>query len=189
VEIVIPLLMGLSLAATAGLRAFLPLLGLALAAHFGLVHLNGRFAWLQSGAALVVLAIAAVAEMLADKIPVVDHALDALQTVVRPMAGVVAVAGTQAHMDPLMAGVMGLVLGAPLAGSVHVAKGGVRLASTAATAGFANPLLSLAEDVVTAALAFLSLFAPVIAFLVVLLMIFFGLRLWYRARQRRAKAA
>ncbi|HEX5322856.1 MAG TPA: DUF4126 domain-containing protein, partial [Capsulimonadaceae bacterium] len=129
-DFVLPLLMGLSLASAAGLRAFLPLLALAVAAHFGFVHLNGRFLWLQSSGALIALGAAAVVEILADKVPVLDHALDALQTVVRPAAGVLAVASTQSHMDPMMAGVLGLILGAPLAGTVHVAKGSARLAST-----------------------------------------------------------
>ena len=181
-EIVPQLLLGLSLASAAGLRAFLPLLVLALAAHFRVVHLNGQFGWLQSGTALVVLSIAAVTEVLADKIPVVDHALDAVQTLVRPAAGALAMASTQSHFDPVMAGVLGLIIGAPLAGTLHAAKGGTRLASTATTAGLANPFLSLAEDVTSAALSVLAVFVPYLAALMALLVFYGGWRVWKSIR-------
>lgn len=184
-DVIVPLFMGLSLASVAGLRAFLPLLALAFAAHFGLIHLNGHFAWLQSDTALFVLCVAAIVELIGDKIPVVDHALDALQTIVRPAAGVLAVASTQSHMDPVMAGVLGLVLGAPLAGTVHVAKGGLRLTSSATTMGFANPLLSFAEDGIATALTLVSLFAPVVSFVIVAAVIYFVVSFWLRTRRRQ----
>lgn len=183
-EIVMQLLLGLSLASAAGLRAFLPLLALALASRFGLTHVGGQFAWLHSNASLAVLSVATVAELLADKVPVVDHALDALQSVVRPAAGALAVAGTQAHLDPMTAAVLGLILGAPLAGSFHLAKGGARLASTATTAGLANPLLSLAEDATSLVLSALAIFLPALAFVLVLVMLYFGWRVWSRVRRR-----
>lgn len=184
-EIVQQLFLGLSLASAAGLRAFLPLLGLAVAAHFGYVHLNGQFAWLHSTAALVVLAIATVAEALADKVPLVDHALDLLQTVIRPAAGALAVAGTQQHLDPVTAAILGLILGAPLAGGLHLAKGGVRLASTATTAGLANPFLSFTEDGTALGLTLVALIVPVLGFLLALALVILTWHLWHRFRRSR----
>lgn len=181
------LLLGLSLASAAGLRAFLPLLVLAAAAHFGVVHLNGQFAWLGSGTALIVLGVAAAAEVLADKIPVVDHALDAVQTLVRPAAGALAMASTQSHFDPVTAGVLGLIMGAPLAGTLHAAKGGTRLASTATTAGMANPFLSLAEDAASAGLSVLAVFVPYLAALFVLVLFYGAWRAWKTLRGLRPK--
>ncbi len=183
-----PLLLGLSLASATGLRAFLPLLALCIAARYHVVPLNGQFAWLHSDTALIVLSVAAVTEVLADKVPLIDHALDAVQTVIRPLAGALAVASTQAHFDPVTAGVLGLVLGAPLAGGVHVVKGGTRLASTATTAGLANPFLSLAEDGVSLALSVLALFAPALAFLLVVIMLAVAWRVWRRVRRRKKEA-
>ncbi len=179
------LFLGLSLASAAGLRAFLPLLVLAVAAHFHVIPLNGEFAWLQSWTALVILAVAAVTEFVADKIPVVDHALDTLQTLVRPVAGGLAMAGTQTHFDPVTAGILGLILGAPIAGSLHAAKGGTRLASTAATAGMANPFLSLAEDAAALGLSVLAVFLPVFAGLLSLLLLYGLWRLWQKMRRRK----
>jgi uncharacterized membrane protein len=179
--------LGLALASAAGLRAFLPLLGLSLATHFGYVHLNEHFAWLGSGKALIVLAVAAVAEMLADKVPVVDHALDLLQTVIRPAAGALAMAGTQQHLDPMVGAVLGLILGGSLAGGLHAAKGGVRLASTVTTAGLANPLLSLAEDGTSLGLTVLALVSPLLGFLLALLIVFGAWQGWRRLSRRRAQ--
>lgn len=180
-----PLLLGLSLASAAGLRAFLPLLVLAVAGRFHIVHLGGEFGWLQSWTALIALSVAAVGESLADKVPVVDHALDAVQTLVRPAAGALAVAGTQSHLDPVTAGVLGLILGAPLAGGLNAAKTGSRLASTAATAGFANPVLSLAEDITALGQSLLGVFVPALGAVFALLLFYGVWRLWRRIRRGR----
>ena len=78
---------GILLAATAGLRAFLPLLGLGLAARFLDWPIAESMQWLSTNAALVGLAVAALVEIAADKIPAVDHVLDAVHTVVGPLTG------------------------------------------------------------------------------------------------------
>src|SRR4051794_40442153 len=84
-------LLGLGLAASSGLNTFLPLLLLAGAAHFGYFDaqhlLNGNFAWVSGDTALITLAVATAIEIIGDKIPVVDHALDVIGTAVRPLVG------------------------------------------------------------------------------------------------------
>jgi uncharacterized membrane protein len=178
------LLLGLSLASAAGLRAFLPLLLLSLMARFGHLPLNEHFAWVGSNAALAVLSIATVVELLSDKVPVVDHALDAVQTVVRPLAGALAVASSQSHMDPTMAAVLALLLGAPTAGGIHFAKGSARLMSTAGTAGLANPFISIGEDFLALALSALGIFIPFVGFAISLIFAYLAYRGW-RAWQKR----
>jgi hypothetical protein len=171
------LLLGLGLAAASGLRTFLPLLLAAGAARLGLfgVELNGALAWLQSDAALAALAFAATAEFLGDKVPVVDHALDALGTVVRPLAGALAAASVFAGVDPVVAGVAGLIVGAPTALAVHGAKAGTRVAGNAATVGVAAPVLSFAEDALAVLMTALALMAPL---LVPVLLLALSLLLW-----------
>ena len=118
----------------------------------------------------------------------VDHALDLVQTVVRPAAGALAMAGTQQHLDPRPAAVLGLILGGSLAGGLHAAKGGIRLASTVTTAGLANPLLSLAEDGTSLGLTVLALVSPLLGFLLALLIVFLAWQGWRRlSRRRRAQ--
>ena len=139
--------MGLGLAACAGLRAFLPLLVVGLAGRLELVPLSESFAWLATGPALVVLSVAVVAELLADKVPVVDHALDALGTLVKPVAGTLVAASVLTDLPPLPTAVLALCTGGAVSAGVHLTKAKVRLLSTAATAGIGNPLLSVLEDV------------------------------------------
>ena len=181
------LFLGLALASAAGLRAFLPLLLLALMARFAHFPLNEHFAWLATTPALVVLSVATAAEMLADKVPVVDHVLDALQTVVRPAAGALAVAGTQsANMDPTTTAVMAIILGAPVAGGIHLIKGGTRLASTAGTAGLANPFISVVEDVLALLLSLLGIFVPVLGAFLALVFVAAAYRALRIRRKTRA---
>jgi len=156
------LFLGLALASAAGLRAFLPLLVLGLMARFAHFPLNEHFAWLAGTPALVILSVATIVEILGDKFPVVDHALDTMQTFVRPVAGALMVAGTQSEsLDPTTLGVLAIVLGSPLAAGIHVIKGGARLVSTATTAGLANPVISIAEDIFALTLSLLAIFVPI----------------------------
>lgn len=166
--------LGLGLAASCGLNTFLPLLMLASAAKFHLfgVQLNGSFAWLGSDVALAVLALATVAEMAADKIPTVDHALDMVGTVARPAAGALAAASVLHGSDPATAAVLGLIIGAPAAFGFHAAKAGTRAASTATTLGIANPLLSVAEDTIAIILVLVSLLTPLLVPVILLIALF-----------------
>jgi len=144
--IVSQVVMGVGLAACAGLRAFLPLLVVGIAGRADVIPLSGPFEWLSSTAALVVFGVAVVTEMLADKVPVVDSALDVLQTFVKPVAGTVLVAAVVTELSPLQATVLGIVTGGVVSGSVQALKAKTRLLSTVSTAGIANPVLSTGED-------------------------------------------
>src|SRR5262245_53096003 len=88
--LVLALASGVAVSAACGLRAFLPLLALGLAARFAHLRLHPGVEWLASDPALVCFGFAALLEILGDKIPIVDHALDAVGTVVRPAAAWVA---------------------------------------------------------------------------------------------------
>ena len=180
-------LLGLGLAAATGLKTFLPLLMLSAAARFHLfgIELSGAFAWLQSDAALVALAVAALAEFLADKIPVVDHALSAFGTVARPAAGALAAAAAFSGLDPAMAAVLGLIVGAPTALAFNTAQAGARLTSTATTGGLANPAVSFAEDVLAFVTAALAMAAPILVPLLLALMLFTA---WGLLRQLRRRS-
>lgn len=153
---------GVVIAATCGLRAFLPLLALGLAARFFSVPLHEGARWLANDAALVALGLATVLEIAGDKIPVVDHVLDTIGLVVRPLAGAfgsfAVLQGMPAPWGPILAVVLGgLALG------VQGIKATTRIGSSAATLGTANPAVSVAEDVAAVFGVILALLAPVIA--------------------------
>ena len=139
--LIVQIAMGLSLAACAGLRAFLPLFVVGVAGKFDLLPLLRSFEWLESWPALTVFGVAVVAELLGDKFPVIDNALDAIQIFVKPVAGVILMTCVLTELSPLQAAVLGLIAGSTAAGVVHVTKAKLRLASTATTAGIGNPFL------------------------------------------------
>jgi len=183
------LALALVLAAVAGLRAWLPLLVAGGLSRLGVADLGASFTWLGSGPALAVLGGATVIEIVGDKIPVVDHFLDAIGTVIRPLAGALAAAAAlvQIH-DPLIALVIGIVVGAPVALAPHVAKSTLRGVSTGTTAGFANPLLSVIEDGVAFFIALLAFLLPVLALLMVVGCVWLAWR-WLRKVRRRSLAS
>lgn len=179
------LMMGVGLAASAGLRAFLPLLVVGIAGRLELVELGERFGWMASTPALTVFAVAVVAEILGDKFPVVDHVLDVGGTVARPIAGALVAAAPITTLEPLTAVVIGVILGGAVAGSVHTAKSSARLLSTGTTAGIANPLLSVGEDAASLGGAVISLVLPVVTFTLAIGALFVLFRM---TRRRRAQA-
>jgi hypothetical protein len=178
--------LGLGLAAAAGLRTFLPLLILAGAARlhlFGLT-LNPQAGWLASTPMLVGLCVATAAELVADQIPLIDHALAAVGTVTRPLAGALAAGAVFHQLDPAMAALAGLVIGAPTALAFHGVQSSTRLVSTATSAGVTNPIVSLVEDVASGLLAVAAIAVPVIAALVVAALLLVGLRIRRGLRRR-----
>lgn len=181
------LAMGFGLAATVGLRAFLPLFAAGMLARFGYVDLGKSFEWMSSVPALVVFGSAVVFEVLADKVPVLDHALHAVESFVKPVAGTLVAASLFTNLDPVFAVTLGLIGGGTIAGAVHVAKGTTRLASTAVTGGLGTPFLSLFDDVLAIGGIVLAVLAPIIAALIVLVLIVGGARLLFK--HRRAVAA
>ena len=186
-DVVSTLGLAIALAACAGLRAWLPLLMAGGLARAGMLDLGESFRFLSSNKALALFAVATVLEILGDKVPVVDHALDALSTVLRPAAGAMLAASIFGRIvDPLQAVALGLAIGAPTALVPHAGKAALRGISTTFTAGLANPLLSLVEDAATIVLFALAVVVP-LAVAVALTLV--GILLLRRSRTRHRVAA
>jgi hypothetical protein len=187
---ILPIILGVSLGASTGLHTTLPLLLAATAAHFGWGNfaMRGDFAWLSSDTALIVLLVAAILETIGDKVPAVDHVLDAIGTIARPLAATLAAAAVFGHGDRTTAAIVGLIVGAPAAFGVHAAKAGLRVGSTATTLGCANPFISLAEDIFSAMLSLIAIFAPLIALFVLVILAWVCARLIRRKTPSRAPA-
>lgn len=157
------------LSASAGLNAYIPLLLVGLLAKYtDLIHLNQPWDTLANPWIILLLCILVIIEMLADKLPAINHLNDLVQTLIRPAAGAIAFAAS-AHVVTDISPVLALAAGLLVAGTVHVAKAGaVRPMVTATTGGAGNIPVSIAEDVVSTVLSILAIIMP---FLVGTLMI------------------
>ena len=176
-------LTGVGLSGAAGLNAWLPAFAGALLTRLGVVDLGGPFEQLSETPALVVLGVLTVADFVGDKIPAVDHVLHTAGGVVAPLSGTVLFTGeTDADLW------ISLLAGGSTAGGVHALRAAVRPLSTATTAGFGNPVLSLIEDAGSATLTLFAFVAPVLAVLALLGLVAVGLALWRRRRRRRRSA-
>ncbi len=170
--------LAIALAACAGLRTFLPLFLAGALSRAGWLTLGPSFQFLSSNRALILFGVASLIEVLADKVPALDHALDALSTPLRAGAGALLAASALGQAtDPLPALALGAAVGAPAALVPHAAKAGLRAASTAFTGGLANPVLSLVEDAATLMLFALAVLVPLA---VVLLLVLAGVLLGRR---------
>jgi len=153
---------GVALSAACGLRAFLPLLVLGIASRGGLVHLAPKVQWLTTDVALIALGVATVLEMAGDKIPVLDHALDAIGLVLRPAAAWLASYALLIHWPTPWGQIVAIML-ALIALGIQGAKAKVRLGSSALTLGTANPVVSTVEDVLSLGMSAAALVVPLLA--------------------------
>lgn len=179
---------GVVLAATAGLRAFLPVFSASLMAWMTDLPLPDNLAWLEKPETVVIFGVATLLEILGDKIPIVDHVLDSVQVLTKPALAALAATPFLYQLAPEQSVAIGILLGAPLALGVHSAKATARLGSTATTGGIGNPLLSLAEDVAAVASIILGFLAPLLALGMMAMTVFFIARLALRVRRRRRAA-
>ncbi len=177
--VAVQLVMGIGLAASAGLRAFLPLLVVGVAGRLDVIPLSTKFAWLATTPALVVFGVAVLVELLADKVPVVDNALDTVQFAIKPIAGIVLVASVVTDLDPLTATVLAILLGATSSGAVHLVKAKTRVVSTVTTAGIGNPFLSIGEDLAALVGSVAAIVVPIL-----LLVCLLGVGAWAGLRRR-----
>jgi hypothetical protein len=173
-EALLSIFSAFGLSASAGLNAYIPLLIVGVIAHYtDLIKLNPPFDALANPFILILLGILLIIEMLADKIPAVNHLNDLIQTFVRPAAGAVAFAASTnvvTGINPLLALACGLLV----AGSIHAAKSAVvRPMVTATTGGAGNVPVSIAEDVTSFGVSVTAILVPIgIAVLLGILILF-----------------
>jgi Domain of unknown function (DUF4126) len=195
-EAMLASLTGLGLSAAAGLNAYIPLLLVGVLARFtDVITLPGPYRWIQSGWAIGVVSVLLLAELVLDKVPVVDHVNDAVQTLVRPTVGGVIFAATAAASQADASSWMqdhpwvGVLLGVAVAGIVHATKATARPLVNATTVGTATPVVSAAEDAASLAMSLVAVFLPVLVVVVLLLLAWAAYAMVRRVRRRRRPAA
>jgi hypothetical protein len=172
--------LGLGLAAAAGMRVFVPLLILGLAARGGVVPLASGFDWLGSTPALVALGSATVLEVLAYYVPWFDNLLDTLATPTAMVAGALATASVLGELPPWLQWGVAIVGGGSAAGLVAGSTSLLRLKSTAVTGGAGNFVVSTLELVGSVVTSLLAIVLPLLALIVVGLALFLVYRLTRR---------
>ncbi|MFE9204960.1 DUF4126 domain-containing protein [Micromonospora sp. NPDC007230] len=193
-------LTGSGLAASAGLNAYIPLLLMGLLARYtDLIDLPGGWQWLGNGWVILILAVLLTIEVVADKVPVVDHVNDVVQTVVRPTAGGLAFGAgsssetvTVSDPDTFFSSHqwVPVVVGVLIALGVHLLKSAARPVINATTAGFGAPVASTAEDATSAVMSVVAILLPVLVLAFLLgFVLFFGWFLRRRNDRRRERAA
>ena len=189
-EAALSVALGVGLAAAVGFRVFVPLLITGIAAYSGHLHLSSGFAWLGTAPALLMLASAALLEVLAYYIPGVDHLLDALATPAALAAGTVVAAAVMTDLPPLVKWATAVIAGGGAAGLTQGITSLLRLKSTTLTAGIGNHALATGELVGALGVSLLALAAPLAAVALVAVFCWLALRLLHRLfRNSRAAAS
>lgn len=185
-ETVISIFLGIGLAASVGFRVFLPLFALSMASYFNIWEVNENWEWLGSTTALIVLGIAMLFEIFAYYIPFVDNLLDTIAIPLAAIAGTAVVVSTAANLDPLVTWSLAIIAGGGTAGLIKGTATATRLSSSATTAGLGNHVVSTVETGSSVILSAASVFAPVLA--IILVFFILGMIIWLYKKIRARKS-
>jgi lipoprotein signal peptidase len=176
------ILAAFGLSAASGLNAYIPLLMVGLTARFtNWITLAPPFDVLTNEWVLGALVVLLGIEFFADKIPVVDHVNDVIQTFVRPAAGAILFA-SEAHVITSIHPVIAIILGLLVAFGVHATKATARPVVTVATGGIGNPIVSTIEDVASFGITLTAILAPILLLFALALLLVIAYRLWTRKK-------
>jgi hypothetical protein len=134
---------------------------------------------------LGIVGVVGLADFVGDKVPIVDHVLHVIGTVVAPVVGGVLALAAATAFDVSPGLVVPLGVAAALA--TQVGRTAARPVSTVTTGGGGNPVLSLAEDGVSGALSVTAVIWPAVAAVMVALVLVAIFLLWRRWRAFRER--
>jgi hypothetical protein len=186
-------IVGIGLAASCGFRVFVPLLIASTAANAGYLDVGEGFNWIGSWPAMIAFAVAAIIEIGAFYIPWLDNLLDMVASPIAVVAGAILFAAVAVDLGPFLRWSLAIIAGG---GSAAVVQGGTvltRAASTGATAGLANFVVSTFETASGLVFSILSIVVPILAlFLLIVLigtMYYAGRRILRKLIERHANRA
>jgi len=184
-ETIISLFLGIGLAASVGFRVFLPLFALSLAAYFNIWELNENWEWIGSVAAVITLGVATLVEIFTYFIPWVDNLLDSIALLLATIAGTAVMVSTIADLNPTVTWALAIIAGGGTATAIKGATTTTRLGSTATTGGLANPVVSTIETGTAVAVSTASVFAPILAVVLVIIILSIVFLFYRKIRPRR----
>lgn len=186
-EIIISILLGIGLSASSGFRVFIPLLVASVAGYFDFLNLGSGFEWIGSLPAMICFGVAAVIEVAAYYIPIVDNFLDAIAAPLAVVAGALLATSVLPIDDNMSKWTMGIIVGGGSAAAVQSGTSMLRLFSTKATLTTGNPVVATGENTSALAGSVLSLVFPVLIGILFLLMILFITVMFFRWKVKRKK--
>jgi hypothetical protein len=182
-DLTLSIMLGVVLAAAIGFRVFVPMLITSGAAYVGHLPLGDNFAWLASPAALIMLSVAALVEIIAYYIPGIDNLLDTLAAPAALVAGTILSAAVITDLPPTLKWTAAIVAGGGAAGLTQSLTTTLRAKSTVFTGGVGNPVIATAELGGAFLIPLLAMAAPLVAFALVLMLFWLAIRLLLRLSQ------
>jgi hypothetical protein len=186
-DFAVSIALGIGLASAVGFRVFLPLLVTSVAAYGGYIPMSDGFAWLATPAAVIMLGVAALAEILAYYIPGVDNLLDTIAAPTALVAGTLVSAAVMADLPPLVKWTAAVIAGGGAAGITQGVTTLIRANSTAFTGGLGNPVVATGELGGAALISILALAVPFVALGLVILFCFYAVRTIRKFLRRQPK--
>lgn len=177
-------MIGIGLSAACGFRVFVPLFALSLAAQTGHIELAESFQWAATPMATMALGVATFFEIGGYYIPWVDNMLDAVATPVAVVAGTFITASVLPEMTPFLKWSIATIAGGGTAGVIQGFTVLTRAASSAATGGLANPVVSTTETGGSVLLSVLAIILPLVTLGLVLFLLVWAVRKLYRRFKR-----
>ncbi|QYO65964.1 DUF4126 domain-containing protein [Leptolyngbya sp. 7M] len=177
------LTLALGSAWTSGINLYATVSVLGLLQKFGSVKLPGGLEVLDNWWIIGISGFLYTVEFFADKIPYVDSVWDVVHTFIRVPAGAIVAYAAVSEMDPSIS-IPAALVGGGFAFASHGTKAAVRVGANLSPEPVSNWLLSLFEDAIAFIGTLLSVFAPVIiAIVLVLFAVFF---FWFFPKIYRA---
>lgn len=190
VNILLALCLGLGLSAACGFRVFIPPFAMSLAAMHGVISPAPEWQWLGSQTAVWILGAATLVEVIAYFIPWVSNALDSVELLAAPIAGMLLTASSLSmagDLSPVVVWTTAAIAGGGTAELVEGATSVTRLAAAGATGGLANPILALLELLSSLVLTILAITSPMLAIVLVAGLIIYCWRRLRRFQRRRSR--
>lgn len=184
-DLALSIVLGIGLAAAVGLRVFLPLLVMSVAAWSGHLTLAANFQWLGGLPAMLMLGVAALLEISAYYVPGLDNLLDTIATPAALVAGTVAAAAVMTDMPPLVKWTTAIIAGGGAAGLTQGVTTMLRAKSTLGTGGLGNPFIATGELGGALGLSILAIVMPIAALITLALAVWLSFALVRRLLRRR----
>ena len=163
------------LAWASGIRLYAAIFIVGLLGRLGYVPLPDHLELLEHNWVLGASGFMLLVEFLADKVPAVDSAWDAIHTFIRIPIGAMLAWGAMGDAAPDVQ-MAAAILGGAIAGGTHLAKMGTRAAINTSPEPFSNWTMSFSEDGILVAGLWLVFRHPLV--FLVLLAAFFVLLIW-----------